>query len=397
MSLPSNRKVYSQRLIRAHLHTRTIARDNAVEEPPAEGNLTNPTPSHSSKATCFFSLLPAELRNIIWEYVIPRRVLRVHSLAVYCHYGRELSSSCRPTTHDICVETKRMISSSGIYVRFMNSDLSVAFREWYDRYRDILYIQSIRIFVSWNNWERILIGSTIAIHVLETIEDLYRGTEASRNFGRAIKRGHFNNVHKFLLILLVVEWDGDIDGIYGDDDTTFLGLDDKRLPNILRPVFADLRARSPDRMVHKRPSCLLRHLHKEWDNSLRSLFEEHWIQANVGLREAWGGPNPPPHRETFDSGERFEFRNARPRMKRHRPLVRPVVEGMPAMQPVIAFEKKQPSFATHYDPFAYPSRWNECRSGDGLVSISNRRRLALTWDQLAGRKTLYPNNFLLPN
>jgi hypothetical protein len=84
-------------------------------------------------------------------------------------------------------------------------------------------------------------GATVIANVLELVDDRYRGTTYSDIFAKQIKFGSINGVMKFQLVLLTVDCGEGLD-IYGEDDVrATVDLNNKRLPDLLRPVFAHFR------------------------------------------------------------------------------------------------------------------------------------------------------------
>ncbi|KAL7619617.1 hypothetical protein AAE478_010158 [Parahypoxylon ruwenzoriense] len=358
-----------------------------------EGGLTDVLPHDNNRRFTYFPRLPQELRWQIWDYLIPRRIIRVQRWFFYVYFHNTLPPVLEPEIYQTCNDIRR-ITRRGYDLDFLlSSNVELCRREWFDSERDVIYIPSIRVLHHWNGLGGALVGSTITAKILELVEDIHYGAGSSVYFTAAVRIGFFGGLRTFLLSLLTVEWDygeSENDDIYGDDNTiAFIGLDDKRLPDLLRPVFANLRVLFRGEMTHKRPSCLLRHLHNVWESSLRTLFEEEWIQARLPTGE-WtavlrdsGVYN--------DDGELFGWAKRRRRtVNRDHPLIREIMSNMPKIKPVVTFEKRYPATMMYggFDPIQHPiALWNSGRHADGLRSISNRWRLSLASSLTTGRIT----------
>ncbi|OTA81829.1 hypothetical protein M434DRAFT_37354 [Hypoxylon sp. CO27-5] len=341
----------------------------------------------------FYGFAP-EIRRMVWEDLMPPgRVVVVQSVLAYVLRPHIYTSTHIPEIYKAGPDIEDMVKDFGIPLRFSNGDTPVHY-EWYDRLRDMLYIPSIRVFDSWKGWDGVLSGATVILNVLEVVEDEIRGEEPSLVFSKLMREGCFDGVRAFGLSMLTVRYDGDMwsdeDNVYGENQmVAVVDLDDKRLPNLLRPVFDEVRKVHVD-LTHKRPSCLLKHFHKEWDSDLKFLFEEQWLRTR--LQGDYDNIDPEMRGDTFDnvfSQVQFGYQNGHFATNREDEYVRHLIsEKMPHIRPVIVFERvihtDRPG-----DVRPRPLKFNRGPFLDGLYYISNRRRMSLSPDDMTGRITRY--------
>ncbi|KAI0122753.1 hypothetical protein F4814DRAFT_446695 [Daldinia grandis] len=340
-----------------------------------------------------FPFLPYEIRKEIWEMAMPQgRVIYLHSRTDYFD-GRPgyYPSSGIPELSLVCRESKRIVSTWGIGLRFCDSDRPIHC-EWLDPRRDSIYIPSIQVFQAWYGWHNWLGGATVVLNVLETVEDQYRGNLPGKAFTWAIKSGHFTGIRAIDLAMLTIKcrgdrWDKKHDAYGEGGHVGVVSLDDERLPTMLRPVFNSVRAKYKNKsdllsyMVHRRPSCLLKHLHGEWNGDLKFLFEEQWLMANLGIP---GHKRPDP--ELF-TDIRFGYHGRQRALNREHETIRKLIAKMPEIRPVIVFDRT-PSPIPRENPNDL-SEWNFGSTEDGLEVISNRRRMVLAYNIYTGRRTQY--------
>ncbi|KAI1498008.1 hypothetical protein F5X99DRAFT_342475 [Biscogniauxia marginata] len=335
----------------------------------------------------FFSCLPPELRRRIWEMTLDRKVVCIRTQTAYTRYAKSFPSTELPVIYGVTSECQTLLHNRGTMFRFFDSNHNHLHQEWFDRRSDIFFVPSIRVLYSWTGWERALTGATVLANVLELVEDPYRGSEASEIFERLARQGSFNGVKTFLLSLITIECGEDLD-IYGDNSMAVVDLDDKRLPDLLEPVFNNIRDRScfdQRRVVHKTPARLLKHLHAEWEGDLKMAFEEHWLQSSLAMTKGAS------QSQVF-TNKRFGYENGRQYLNRNHRLVVDLIRKMPNIRPVIILEKRWPASDIFLFPrwreFA-PTVWNHGRRFDGLEAISNRRRMVLSTELKVGRRTQY--------
>lgn len=358
------------------------------------------------KFTCFGDL-PVELRLKIWELALPSRLVCFEHYNIYKKNARAYPSVVLPAIFQACYESRALRFPRGLSYKFHDLPTEEEegkkvynriFRvEWYDRRNDIFWIRSIYAFSTWRGLEGTLAGGTVLANVLELVEDQYRGDEASRVFTHALLQGQFRGVKTFLLSMLTVQCSEDL-GIYNGSKRAVIDLDDDRLPDLLRPVFEQVRTMmaldGAEALTHKRPAKLLQHLHKQWEGKkgLKHLFEEQWIQCMLRYNE----DEPDMLRDVDDSllmEERYGYRSRRTMVDRDHEEVEAVVREMPNIRPVIIFEKTiMPDWDNVGKGFRHPQASRPFARGkrrDGLEAISNRRGLALSKHLLAGRRSDY--------
>ncbi|KAI1487047.1 hypothetical protein F5X96DRAFT_651927 [Biscogniauxia mediterranea] len=335
----------------------------------------------------YFGRLPPELREAIWSMALDSRIVCIRAQAAYTRHAKSFPSTKLPLIYEVSSECQALLHTRGTMFRFFDSHHNRLHQDWFDRHCDLFYIPSIRVLYSWTGWEKALAGATVLANVLELIEDRHRGSEASEIFERLVRHGSFNGVKTFYLSLVTIECGEDLD-IYGNNSMAVVDLDDKRLPDLLRPAFNNIRNKScfdQSRVVHRTPAKLLKHLHAEWDRDLKTAFEEHWLQSRVAATKH-------AHQAHMFTNKRFGFDNGRQYLNRNHRLVADLVNQMPNIRPVIIFEKRWPSSDMFLFPrwreFA-PTIWNQGRRFDGLEAISNRRRLVLSTELKVGRRTQY--------
>ncbi|KAI5921920.1 hypothetical protein F4810DRAFT_307852 [Camillea tinctor] len=333
-----------------------------------------------------FRRLPPELRVAIWEMTLEPRIVCIRTQAAYTNHAKSFPSTKLPLIYEISSECQALLHARGTMFRFFDSRHRHLHQEWFDRRSDIFYVPSIRVLYSWTGWERALAGATVLANVLELIEDPYRGSECNEMFERLVRHGSFNGVKTFYLSLITIECGEDLD-IYGKNSTAVVDLDDKRLPDLLRPAFENIRNSdcfNQNRVVHKTPARLLKHLHAEWDRDLKTAFEEHWLQGHIlGTRQM--------HPSMF-TNKQFGFENGRRYLDRDHRMVADLLQQMPKIRPVIIFEKRWPAsdmfLCSRWREFV-ATVWNQGRRFDGLEVISNRRRMVLSTELKVGRRTHY--------
>ncbi|CAJ2509395.1 Uu.00g144210.m01.CDS01 [Anthostomella pinea] len=337
----------------------------------------------------YFWKLPIELRLTIFGLALPRRVHCIRSLRVYTTYPTAFPSVGIPTLARAYQEWWNASIHRGYGYRFENQLRESVRLEWFDRYNDLIYIQSLRVFNAWKGWSTMLCSATTVFNVLEVVEDRWRGAATSDIFTSLSRTSIFDRSKTFLLSMLTVECGDDL-AIYGDNTTAMVDLDDENLPRMLKSVYDNVRSCKPANVPHKRPSLLLKHLRKEWDAGLKRLSEEQWLQSRLDVT----APKDP----TMYTKERFGYKNRRFMLDRNHSAVEKLVRAMPEMRPVIVFEKRWPCFdltmlqdhgsAAH---LREPSEaiWADGRSMDGLESISNRRGMVLSYEFLVDRQTRY--------
>lgn len=331
--------------------------------------------------------LPYELRQEIWEMLLPPpRIICLMSPQMYEKYSHIYKSVHIPAFYPACEESKEIVQRWGVGLRFVSYKGMPIHCEWFNRRRDILYLPSIMSFGCFDGWGSCLDNSTIILNVLEVLEDRYRGDQLSKHFTQVVDQGRFDKVKAFRLSMLKVQWGGDqwdeeLD-IYGEDTMAVLDLDDPRLPTLLRPVFQNMRfllgSQNKQQQVHKRPSCLLRHLRHEWEAELKFLFEEQWLQSYLQKMDKLVS-------EELYTGKRFGLDDQRRALDRGHELVRTLIAGMPSIRPVILFEKCYPSTVlSKHNPGAMAGGddvWNGGRQWDGLRCIAHRRGMTLTYSR----------------
>ncbi|KAI0114191.1 hypothetical protein F4776DRAFT_673953 [Hypoxylon sp. NC0597] len=341
-----------------------------------------------------FYQLPADIRRMVWDELMPPgRVVVVWSVLAYVLQPHINTSTHIPELYKASPDTEDMITNFGIPLQFFSGGIPVHC-EWYDRLRDMLFIPCIRVFDSWKGWDGVLSGATVILNVLEVTEDEIRGEEPSLIFSKLVKEGIFDGVRAFRLSMLTVRYDGDMwsdeDNVYDEDQmVAVVDLDDKRLPNLLRPVFDEVRGLHAP-LTHKRPSCLLKHLHKQWDTDLKFLFEEQWLRTQI--QDDYAKADPETRGDTFDnvfSHARFGYEKQHFATNREDQYVRNLIsKRMPKIRPVIVFERVIHTDAPG-DPRQRPSKFNRGPLVDGLQTISNRRRMSLSPSLISGRITQY--------
>ncbi|KAF3067195.1 hypothetical protein GL218_08504 [Daldinia childiae] len=325
--------------------------------------------------------------------IVPEgKVIYLHSQLDYFNdYIISYPSFGIPELSLACRESKRVVSKWGIGLRFCGFDEPLHC-EWFDRRRDSIYIPSIHVFKGWHGWKKCMDGATVILNVLETIEDQYRGRLPSKAFKWAIQSGYFEGVHAIDLAMLTIKctgvgWDKEHDAFGEGGLVGVVGLDDKRLITMLRPIFNALRRRYKDRMEflqnvpHRRPSCLLKRLHTEWNRDLKFLFEEQWLfsQSRVSREEQYVS-------ELFTDIE-FGFQGRRRALDRDHHTIRKLIDQMPEIRPVIVFDRTPTPVPDQ--ALDGPHHWNNRRGYDGLEVISNRRGMVLAYDIYDGRSSQF--------
>ncbi|KAK5625782.1 hypothetical protein RRF57_001498 [Xylaria bambusicola] len=323
--------------------------------------------------------LPPEIRLMILELVIPHRI----SCIRHPEFMEWIPSIEFPEFLKTFKEWFDEVHRRGINPLFkLSSKDRILWRsEWWNRRDDPIYIPNIYLMDIWKGWRatKLLQGATVIAKVLELVEDEYRGSMLSDIFANHIKQKDFDGVKKFQLVLLTVECGEDLD-IYGNDnERAVIGLSDKRLPNLLRPVFARCKSYGCYELRHHNPPALLRRLRDEWNKDLRQLFEEQWLR-NQEIE--WS--------EEMFTDERFGYQHQNQMLDREHTAVATLVREMPVIEPVIMFERRWPE-----DHILTTSRWRPgnsswyaAKSGDGMLSISNRRAMCISHDLHHGRRTL---------
>ncbi|KAI1644017.1 uncharacterized protein F4817DRAFT_347857 [Daldinia loculata] len=303
------------------------------------------------------------------------KVIYLHSKIDYLkdHSGRYPSFGI-PELSLVCRESKMIASKWGIGLRFCGFDQPIHC-EWFDPRRDSIYIPSIHIFKGWHGWRKCMGGATVILNVLETVEDQYRGRLPSKAFKWAIQSGYFDGVRSIDLAMLTIKcrgvsWDKEHDAYGEEGHVGVVGLDDKRLPAILRPVFDAVRGGYRDRMdllrhiAHRRPSCLLKHLHGEWNRDLKFLFEEQWLFSQLRV----------PKKEQFESelftDVVFGYKGRRRALNREHDIIRKLIAKMPEIRPVIVFDRTPTPVPEQI--LDRPNHWDNRRGYDGLEVVSNR-------------------------
>ncbi|KAI0006726.1 hypothetical protein F4779DRAFT_595088 [Xylariaceae sp. FL0662B] len=337
------------------------------------------------EAPCFspFPHFPPELRRAVWALAVPHRVLQVRGLDSYIRFANASPAVKIPELSQACHESREILREKGTSLRFMDTQMNLIHEHWFDRRSDLFYIPSLYIFRSWEGWGNLLVGATVVANVLELVEDKYRLPTVSDTFSTMLEEGRFDGVDTFLLSLMTIENGEDLD-IYQDGTTAVVDLDDKRLPEYLKPVFDNLRTLYPGKLTHSRPAKLLKHLRNEWNRDLKKLFEEQWLQ---GRRWRRIDDDEPCRRIITD--RRFGHQNRRREVNRSSRAVAEALRRMPKIRPVLVFEKRWPSCSVDGNRYRHASAWHAGRRADGLEAISNRRRMALTTEIVAGRETLY--------
>ncbi|KAI1080945.1 hypothetical protein F5B20DRAFT_84856 [Whalleya microplaca] len=330
-----------------------------------------------------FFHLPLEVRMAIWALATPSRVVRVHDLVTYLRYPRVSPAVKVPALAKACGESGQVLRERGTTLRFMDSHMTLVHEHWYDRRSDLFYIPSLRVFKSWEGWGDLLARGTVIVNALELIEDKYRYPDVSDLFPAMVGEGRFKDVDTFLLSLMTVECGEDLD-IYQDGDTAVVDLDDPKLPSYLKPVFENLRTLYPGKLMHSRPAKLLRHLRSEWTKDLKTMFEEQWLQG-----QGWY-ENGDDESEELMTEKCFGYWNRRRLSNRSSRVIRKRLSRMPKIRPVLIFEKRWPSTTIDGNRYRQASHSHTRRRLDPLEAISNRRRMCLTTEIIAGRETLYP-------
>ncbi|KAI0532161.1 hypothetical protein GGR58DRAFT_517926 [Xylaria digitata] len=360
--------------------------------------------------------LPLEIRIMILEYLIPQRICCVRSI----EYISFFPSTVLPPISTIFVEWEAEMVRRTCNLVFVVGG-NVIHTEWWNKRDNQIYFPGIRVMDRWARWEeklpngtKMLQDATVIANVLELVEDRYRGPKSSDIFAKHIKLGSFEGVKKFQLVLLTVE-SGVKYGIeyikngrelergkqkltlnaavYGDDVRAVIGLDDKRLTCLLKPIFEWLRniEKIPSWLIrHRNGFNLIKHLRSEWEKDLKQLFEEQWLRNQTAV---WS--------PDMFTGEHFGYKDRQTRVDRGHRAVEKLVRGMPAIQPVIMFENRWPADQDvtmqfgrrQVNPWrndADDNIWFGRKGNDGLLSISNRRGLCLSNLLLeAGRVTLF--------
>ncbi|KAK7750130.1 hypothetical protein SLS62_007998 [Diatrype stigma] len=386
---------------------RSIWATTAADQCGSCHDTSTPAAGPLNKFTCFGDL-PVELRLKIWEMALPSRLVCFEHYNIYKKNPGLYPSVVLPPVFQACYESRALRFPRGLSYKFheLPSEeedgkkiYNRIFRvEWYDRRNDVFWIRSIYAFSTWRGLEGTLAGGTVLANVLELVEDPYRGDEASRVFTHALLQGQFRGVKTFLLSMLTVQCSEDLGIYHNGSKRAVIDLDDDRLPDLLRPVFEQVRTMialgGAQALTHKRPARLLQHLHGQWEGKqgLKHLFEEQWIQGMLRYNE----DDPDLLRDIDDSlltEERYGYRNRRPMVDRARDEIEAVMRDMPKIRPVIIFEKTiMPDWDDVGKGFRHPHSSRPFARGkrrDGLEAISNRRGLALSKHLLAGRRSDY--------
>ncbi|KAI1653379.1 hypothetical protein F4813DRAFT_374534 [Daldinia decipiens] len=320
------------------------------------------------------------------------KVIYLHSQVDYLNdFYRRYPSFGIPELSLVCRESKRIVSKWGIGLRFCGFDKPIHC-EWFDPRRDSIYIPSIHIFKRWHGWRKCMGGATVILNVLETVEDQYRGRLPSKAFKWAIQSGYFEGVRAIDLAMLTIKckgvsWDKEHDAYGEGGDVGVVGLDDKRLPTMLRPIFNDIRGGYINRveslqyMAHRRPSCLLKRLHGEWDRDLKFLFEEQWLFSQLRVSKE----------DQFESelftDIKFGYQDRRRALNREHDTIRRLIAKMPEIRPVIVFDRTPTPVPEQSQD--WPNHWDNRRGYDGLEVVSNRRGMVLAYNIYDGRMTQF--------
>ncbi|KAI0845902.1 hypothetical protein F5Y00DRAFT_272585 [Daldinia vernicosa] len=318
------------------------------------------------------------------------KVIYLHSQSDYLKdYLFHYPSIGIPELSLVCSESKRIVSKWGMGLLFYAYDQPLHC-EWFDPRRDSIYIPSIHVFKLWHGWKRCMGGATVILNVLETVEDQYCGHGPSKTFTRSIQSGYFKDVRAIDLAMLTIKceavhWDEEHDA-YGEEGRVgVVGLDDKRLPTMLRPIFNDIRGSYKDRMdllrnmAHRRPSCLLKQLHDQWDGDLKFLFEEQWLISQLRAPDA-------KYFGQLFTGVTFGYKGRRRALNREHHVIRRLIAEMPEIRPVIVFDRTPTPVP---DDTTGPRRWSNRDGRDGLEVVSNRRGMVLAYDLYEGRRSQY--------
>ncbi|KAI0506368.1 hypothetical protein F5B22DRAFT_650758 [Xylaria bambusicola] len=335
----------------------------------------------------YYWRLPPEIRLMILELIIPHRICCItHPAFIGLIPSMEFPEFLK-TFYGWFTE----VHSRGIYTIFKRTTKNHFLwrKEWWNRQDDPVYIPNIFLMDIWRGWQatQLFQGATVIAKVLELVEDQYRGSMLSDVFANHIQQGSFRGVKKFQLVLLTVECGSDLD-IYRDgDERAVISLNDKRLPNLLRPVFAHLRGDDCWDLRHHNGPALLRSLRFEWNKDLRELFEEQWLRNQEIV---WS--------EDMLTEKRFGYKHRHRMLNRRHTAVARRVREMPAIEPVIMFEKRWPTDAIIATSRWRPDdpKWYATRSRDGLLSISNRRAMCISHELCRERMTLSIHRMVRP-
>ncbi|KAI1768454.1 hypothetical protein GGR53DRAFT_462422 [Hypoxylon sp. FL1150] len=334
---------------------------------PREGSQTRDNNEDPRQSFHYFPKLPYEIRLQIWKLLLPPpRIICLRPLSAYVEFPREYPSVHIPQFYAACQDSRALATKSAVGLMFSDRGGTPIHCEWYDRRHDIFYIPSIGVLRLWNRRDTFLRG-TVVVNLLEMVEDERRTVDAFKVIMRLVDPHpifhHLKDVSTILLSMMTVQWAGDQWGsdldIYGDNTTAFVDLDDPKLPDLLRPACANVRSLRwmeywamplcypcyPP--VHMRPSCILKHLHRKWDDEFKARFEDQWLLAKLGLTRMIYQYCPSRRIPGLFTEELYSPMTPGMRMlnRKHR-AVKPFLAGMPEIHPVIVFEKVYPSDTT---------------------------------------------------
>ncbi|KAI6086323.1 hypothetical protein F4821DRAFT_260015 [Hypoxylon rubiginosum] len=357
-----------------------------------------------------FQKLPTELRLQIWELLLPPRIITCpRPLEAYVKFPGEFPSAHFPQFYSTCQESRDLVTKSAVGLMFSDYNEAPVHCEWYDHRRDIFYIPSIGILRLWNRCDAFLRG-TVVVNLLEMVEYEYRAPHTCE-FKPGITDPHpifhtLRDVSTIYLSMLTVQWggdqwDGDLD-IYGDDTIAIVDLDDPRLPDLLRPVFANLRELYTTywglvrfrhhQIPHKRPSRLLKHLHRKWDDEFKLGFEDQWLLSKLGMSRMLYEYCPKRQIPGLFTKRSYttdpDYKKLDRKLNRKHELLKPFLDSIPQTRPVIVFEKVYPSNVwKQYERMNPPEKPRFLPNN--LDRISNHHGLVLARSLFAGRRAYY--------